>query len=155
MTPTDLPEAAHAKAVAAVEEFASLSLEYSLLLDAQRALLAAGNIEGAAETVARGDGVARRAGACGRRIAPWREALESRQYSGPRTRDLVRRFGAVALHAHALAAGAAQIEAICLVKRSEAATEMQHGISPSLQAVGLTAAYHARSPGAQLIDTHG
>lgn len=151
----DLPLAAHVKAVAAVEEFASLSLEYSVLLEIQRALLAAGNIEGAAETVARGDGVACRAAACGRRVAPWREAVESQQYSGPRTGDLVQRLRTATLRAHVLAAGAAQIEAICLAKRSEAAAEMRRGLPSAPQATGPAAAYHARTVGAQLLDKQG
>lgn len=151
----DLPATAHAKTVTAVEEFASLSLEYCVLLDTQRALLAAGNIEGAAETVARGDGIARRAAACGRRVAPWREAVESQQYSGPRAGDLVRRLRAATLRAHALAAGAAQIEAICLAKRGEAATEMRPELSSAPQALGLAAAYCARTLGAQLLDKQG
>lgn len=151
----DLPEPAHSKAVSALEEFGALALEYSVLLDTQRALLAAGNIEGASETVARGDTVARLAAACGRRVAPWREAIDSHQYVGPRATDLSHRLGAAALRAGDLASGAARIETICLSKRDEAATEMPRHTLPAVHAGGAAAAYRAAAPGARLLDKQG
>ncbi len=151
----DLSAPAHSSATVALDDFEALATEYSALLDTQRALLAAGNVAGVAETVARGDAVARQVAACGRRLAPWREALGSQEYSGPRASDLVRRFGESASRADRLAAAAARIEALCVEKRDRSADEMR-GIHPSTSAPALVAArYYAPAVSASSLDTRG
>lgn len=151
----DIPAAAHSKAVAALEEFEALTIEYSMLLDTQRALLAAGNTEGVVETVAHGDAVARQAAACGLRLAPWRETIDSRQYHGPRATDLVRRLKAATARAATIAAGAASIEAMCVQRRDEAAFELQKGAASSSASRAMTGGYRVSAPVTRALDTHG
>lgn len=151
----DLSAPAYSIATLALDEFDVLAREYSALLDTQRALLATGNIEGAAETVARGDPVARQVAACGRRLAPWREALDSRAYDGPRASDLARRLGDSASRADQLAAAAKRIEALCLQKRDEAADDMHHiHLSAAIPAL-MAARYSAPAVSAPALDTRG
>jgi len=152
-TLTDFPAAAHAKAASALEEFSALATEYSVLLDVGRAMLSAGNLDGAANAMARGDHVARMAAACGRRLAPWREAVESRQYAGPRLSDLERRLGTAAVRAAVIVAGATSVEAICVTKRDEAAAEMGHGIALTAQQIA-AGGYRPHIASPQAFDTH-
>lgn len=153
---SDLPATAHSKAVTALEEFSTLILQYTALLDTQRALLAAGNIDGVTETVRRGDSITARAAACGRRIEPWRELIDSRQYVGPRVNDLSRRLGDALIRAAAVAASAAQVEAICLARSVEAGSSLQReGSSAAHAGGGRMAAYRPLFPRASLLDKHG
>lgn len=151
----DLPESAHAKALTAIEEFHLLAAEYSVLLDTQRALIAAGNVDGAVETAARGDRIARQAAACGRRLAPWREALDSHDYSGPRASDVARRMASASARAAVLAGGAESVEAICVQKRDEAAREIRQANSPSSFPGSAVARYYAQATSARALDRHG
>lgn len=151
----DLSAPAHSKATLALDEFDALAMEYSALLDTQRALLAAGNVEAAVETVDRGDIVARKVAACGRRLAPWREAIDSREYNGPRARDLARRFEDAMSRANQLAGAAARVEALCLQKRDEAADAMRR-IHPSASTPALVAArYYKPASSTSALDTRG
>ncbi len=152
-TLTDFPAAAHAKAASALEEFSTLTTEYSVLLDVGRAMLSAGNLDGAADAMERGDRVVRMAAACGRRLAPWREAVESRQYAGPRLSDLERRLGAAAARAAVIVAGATSVETVCLGKRDEAAAEMGEGIASAAQRIA-AGGYRPRIASSQAFDTH-
>lgn len=154
-TTADLPESAHAKAIAALEEFHVLAAEYSVLLDTQRALVAAGNTDGAVDTVARGDRIARQAAACGRRLAPWREALDSYNYSGPRASDVARRLASASARAAVLAGGAESVEALCIHRRDEAAQAMRPANSPSSLPGSTVDRYYAQATSAQALDRHG
>lgn len=113
----DLPIAAHAKAVAALDEFDAVAAEYVALLDTQRALLAQGNPLAVAESVARGDGLAQRAALCGRRLAPFREALARHDLRGPRADAVRQRLDRMRHRAALLGAAAADVAARCEVER--------------------------------------
>src|SRR5690348_2218652 len=106
---SDLPVSAHEKAVAALDEFDATAAEYVALLDTQRALLGQGNAVAVAESVARGDALALRAAACGRRLAPIREALEGPAIRGPRAESVRRRLGRMAHRAALLGSAAAEV----------------------------------------------
>ena len=111
--------------------FEAIATEYTLILDTQRALFASGNVDGAIETLARGDAIARQAGRCGRRLAPAREALANNQYRGPRATELSRRLAAVGVRADVLGANAMQLAAACTVKRDGISTELSSAATAS------------------------
>jgi len=121
---SDLPLPAHEKAVAALDEFDATAAEYVALLDTQRALLGQGNALGVAESVARGDALALRAAACGRRLAPIREALAGAGIRGPRAEAVRRRLERMAHRAALLGSAAAEVAARCERERVTMGSEL-------------------------------
>jgi hypothetical protein len=152
-TVSDIPAQAHAKAVLALDEFDALATEYSVLLDIQRAMLINGNVAGIAETVVRGDAVARAAAACGRRLAPHREALNSHNYQGARARELSRRLAMAGVRTDTLAAAAARLEALCIRERDRCALELhQAGSTRTARGTG-TSGYRSSAIRPLALDT--
>ncbi len=153
----DLSAPAYSKATLGLDALDVLAAEYSALLDTYCALLASGNIDAAAETIANGDYVAGQMATWGRRLAPWREAIESRKYEGPRASELVQRSGQALTRARQLAAAAARVEAVCLQMRDSAADGMRgivHGAALVPSLVGAPYA-PARTTAASALDTRG
>lgn len=153
---SDVPAAAHAKAVAALDEFDTLTAEYVALLDTQRALLGAGNPAAVAESAARGDLIAARAAECGRRLAPMREALSTGAMRGPRAEALRTRLGRMANRVALLRAGAADVARHCQEARdasSAALAGMQRSAGSGVSGVLTYGAPTA--PLALALDTRG
>lgn len=115
---TDLPVPAYAKAVAALDEFDAIATEYVALLDTQRALLAQENSAAVVKSVTRGDALALRAAACGRRLAPFREALAGDALHGPRADDVRARVRRAEHRAALLGAAAAEVAGRCEIERN-------------------------------------
>lgn len=151
---SDLPVAAYTKAVAALDEFDATAAEYVALLDTQRALLAQGSSAAVVETVARGDALALRAAACGRRLAPFREALADDTLRGQRADAVRRRLDRMMHRATLLGSAAADVAARCEVERHAAGAELARMQAP---AGGKAAAYvYPRVPrGPLTLDTRG
>lgn len=152
---SDIPQAAYAKAVATLDEFAALTVEYAIVLDAQRAMVGAGDGEGAAETLRRGDALARAAEACGRRLAPCQEALATGEHTGPRAQDLASRLTDAAARGRALANAAARLEGVCAGRRSDVAAELARAATPAGSGSQRAAAYAGGARPAVLLDKHG
>jgi uncharacterized protein YigA (DUF484 family) len=152
---TDLPLPAHEKAVAALDEFDATAAEYVALLDTQRALLGQGNADAVAASVARGDALALRAAACGRRLAPIREALASAGIRGPRAESVRRRLERMAHRAALLGAAAADVAARCERERVAIGSELTQLQNPA--GGGRAGAYRYPPPArpAVTIDTRG
>jgi hypothetical protein len=121
---SDYPAPAFERAVRALDEYDACAVEYQMMLDTQRALLTAGNLDAAVETLALGDALARRAATCGRRIAPVREALAAGAYAGPRTSELQHRISQVRTSSDRIGSTISQLSAVCVVKRDAAAAEL-------------------------------
>lgn len=155
-TQSDVPAAAHAKAVAALDEFDTLTTQYVALLDTQRALMESGNPTGVAESAVRGDMLAARAAACGHRLAPMREALAGGAMRGPRADALRARLERMSNRVALLVAGAAEVAGRCQAARdvsSAALAAMQRSAGSGISGV-LT--YGAPSaPLALALDTRG
>lgn len=152
----DVPAAAHAKAVAALDEFDTLTTQYVALLDTQRALLESGNAVGVAESAVRGDMLAARAAECGRRLAPMREALAAGSMRGPRADRLRERLGRMSHRIALLVAGASEVARRCQTARdlsSAALAGMQRSAGSGITGV-LTYGAPA-APLALALDTRG
>lgn len=153
---SDVPAAAHAKAVAALDEFDTLTRDYVALLDTQRALLGWGNAAAVAESAARGDLIAARAAECGRRLAPMREALTAGTMHGPRAEALRTRLGRMAHRVALLRAGGADLARRCREARdasNAALAEMQRSTGSDLG--GIITYGTATAPLALTLDTRG
>lgn len=151
---SDLPVAAYAKAVAALDEFDATTAEYVALLDTQRALLAQGDSAAVARSIVRGDAMASRAAACGRRLAPFREALASDALNGPRADAVRRRLERMTHRAALLGSAAATVAARCEAERHAAGAALARLQAP---AGGRGAAYASRPMvrGSLTLDTRG
>lgn len=150
----DLPVAAHAKAVTALDEFDATAAEYVALLDTQRALLAEGNATAVAESVARGDALALRAAACGRQLAPLREALAGDTVHGPRADAVRRRLERMMHRAALLGAAAADVAVRCEVERDSTGNALARLQRPAgAGKAALYAPHAARAP--LTLDTRG
>lgn len=152
---SDLPLPAHDKAVAALDEFDATAAEYVALLDTQRALLGQGNATGVAESVARGDALALRAAACGRRLAPIREALASAAIRGPRADAVRQRLERMAHRAALLGSAAAQVAARCERERTVLGNELAQIQKPAGGSRGDAYRYPPVSRPAVTLDTRG
>ena len=151
---SDLPIAAHAKAVAALDEFDATAAEYIALLDTQRALLVQGNSAAVAESVTRGDALALRAAACGRQLAPFREALASDSLRGPRADAVRRRLDRMMHRAALLGAAAADVAARCESERNSTGDALARLQAPAGGRAGRYA--YPQAPRAPLtLDTRG
>lgn len=121
---TDLPAAAYTKAVAVLDEFDATAAEYVALLDTQRALLAQGNTTAVAECGVRGDALALRAAACGRRLTPFGEVLADGSMRGTRADAVRRRLVRMTHRATLIGAAAAEVAGRCERQRAEAGSAL-------------------------------
>lgn len=151
---SDLPGAAHTRMAAALDDFMAVAAEYSALLNTQRAMLADGNIDGAAEIGERNTVLARRAEACAARLSPWLEAMDAHRYAGPRCSDASRRVARAMTLARVVAAAAAQLEELCMAEQSEAALALRRAGAGS-DAVAQSRSYIVGSPGSLLLNKLG
>ena len=152
----DVPLAAHAKAVAALDEFDTLTAQYVALLDTQRALMQSGNPAGVAESASRGDMLAARAAECGRRLAPMREALAGGSMRGPRADALRKRLERMAHRVALLVAGASEVARHCQTARdasSAALAAMQRNAGSGVS--GMLGYGAPVAPLALALDTRG
>ncbi|HEV2644089.1 MAG TPA: hypothetical protein VGT98_15360 [Candidatus Elarobacter sp.] len=121
----DVPAPAHAKAIGALDGFDELLAAYVALLDTQRAHVASGSFDALADTLAQGDTIAAHAAACGRRVAPLRDAVASGRFAGPRASELVRRFALAGARAARASDLADLLADVCLTARNVAETEIK------------------------------
>lgn len=152
---SDLPLPAHEKAVAALDEFDASAAEYVALLDTQRALLGQGNAAAVAASVARGDALALRAAACGRRLAPIREALAGSVIRGPRAEAVRQRLERMAHRAALLGAAAAEVAARCERERVTMGNELAQLQRPAHGGRANAYQYPPISRPAVTLDTRG
>ena len=148
----DVPVAAHAKAVQALDEFDALVSQYEMLLDTQQVLVRTANFAGLFEMASRGDKLARDAALCGKRFAPLVGAIASGQFAGPRASDIQRRSFASRSQAETLDGSASRLAGACSVQRDIMGRELRGGASASPQ-VGLPPAYRTGSQ--RFIDRRG
>lgn len=148
----DVPAAAHAKAIQALDEFDALVSQYEMLLDTQQVFVRTANFAGLFEMASRGDKLARDATLCGKRFAPLVGAVASGQFAGPRASDIQRRSFASRSHAETLDGSASRLAGVCSTQRDLMGRELRGGASSSTQA-GLPPAYRTGSQ--RFIDRRG
>ena len=149
---TDVPFAAHSKAIQALDEFDALVSQYEMLLDTQHVFVGTANFAGLFEMASRGDTLARDAALCGKRFAPLVNAVVSGQFSGPRASEIRRRSFAARSSAETLDGSASRLANACSTLRDRMGRELRAGASAGTQA-GLPPAYRT---GSQLfIDRRG
>jgi hypothetical protein len=149
---TDVPVAAHAKAVRALEEFDALVSQYEMLLDTQHVLVRTANFAALFETASRGDRIARDAVICGKRFTPLVDAVTSGQFAGPRAAEIQRRSLAANSRAETLGGSASRIAAACSDERDIMGREIRKGQASGSQA-GLPPAY--RTDSTHFLDRRG
>jgi hypothetical protein len=140
----DVPPAAHAKAIKALERFNSLVSQYEMLLDTQQALVRAANFSALFETASRGDRLARDADLCGRQFAPLIDAIASGQFTGPRATEIRKLGFAAKSNADTLGNASSRLAAACRNERDVLGREIRKAHSSGLQA-GLPPAYRTRA----------
>lgn len=136
----DVPAAAHAKAVQALDEFDKLVSQYETLLDTQQALVRTANFAGLFEVAAHGDKLARDASNCGKRFTPLVAAVAEGQFSGPRAAEIRRRSFAARSSALSLDVGAERLAAACSTERGNLSRELRQ-IGDTQSNAGLPPAY--------------
>lgn len=136
----DVPPAAHAKAIQALNEFDSLVSQYEMLLDTQQILVRTGNFAALFEMASRGDRLARDADLCGKRFSPLVDAVASGQFTGPRATEIRRRSFAARSHAETLGGSASRLADACSDERDSMGREIRRSQSLGSQA-GLPPAY--------------
>ena len=149
---SDVPLAAHAKAVQALDEFDSLVSQYEMLLDTQHAMLRTANFAALFEMASRGDRLARDASLCGKRFAPLVEALASGQFMGPRATEIRKRSFAARSNAETLGNASSRLADDCGSERDIMGREVRKSLSPGSDA-GLPPAY--RTDAARFLDRRG
>jgi hypothetical protein len=127
----DVPVAAYAKAVHALDEFDALVSKYEMLLDTQQVLVRTANFAGLFEMASRGDKLARDAALCGKRFAPLVSAIASGQFAGPRANDIQRRSFASRSQAETLDGSASRLAGVCSAQRDMMGRELRGAASPS------------------------
>jgi hypothetical protein len=141
---TDVPVAAHAKAIQAFDEFDALVSRYEMLLDTQQVLVRTANFAGLFETASRGDKLARDATLCGKRFAPLVGAVASGQFAGPRASEIQRRSFASRSYAETLHGSASRLASVCSAHRDVMGRELRSAVASNPQA-GLPPAYRTGS----------
>lgn len=136
----DVPLAAHAKAVQALDEFDQLVSEYETILDTQQALVRDANFAGLFEMASHGDRLARDAANCGKRFAPLVAAVAEGQFAGMRATEIRRRSFASSSRARTLGTGAARLAGVCMTERDIMGREVRQ-LGSSESSVGLPPAY--------------
>jgi hypothetical protein len=148
----DVPSAAHAKAVQALDEFDSLVLLYEKLLDTQQILVRTANFAALFEMASRGDKLARDAALCGKRFTPLVEAVASGQFSGPRATEIRKRSFAARSNAETLSGATSRLANACSAERDTMGREIRKSLSSGSQA-GLPPAY--RTDSQRFLDRRG
>ncbi len=148
----DVPVAAYAKAVQALDEFDALVSQYEMLLDTQQVLVRTANFAGLFEMASRGDKLARGAALCGKRFAPLVSAIASGQFAGPRANDVQRRSFASRSQAETLDGSASRLASLCSAQRDMMGRELR-GAASSGSPGGLPSAYRTGSQ--RFIDRRG
>ncbi|MEO7103600.1 MAG: hypothetical protein ABI311_09460 [Gemmatimonadaceae bacterium] len=149
---SDVPLAAHAKAVQAIDEFDSLVSQYEMLLDTQHAVLRTANFAALFELASRGDRLARDAALCGKRFAPLVEALASGQFMGPRATDIRKRSFAARSNAETLGNASSRLADDCSDQRDSMGREIRKSLAAGSQP-GLPLAY--RTDTTRFLDRRG
>lgn len=148
----DVPLAAHAKAVQALEEFDSLVSQYEMLLDTQQVLVRTANFAALFEMASRGDRLARDAALCGKRFAPLVDAVASGQFTGPRATELRRRSFSARSNAETLSGSASRLASACSIERDSMGHEIRRSQNSGSQS-GLPAGY--RTDAQRFLDRRG
>lgn len=137
---SDVPVAAYAKSVQALEEFDALVSQYEMLLDTQQILVRTANFAALFEMASRGDKLARDAAMCGKRFTPLVDAVSSGQFTGPRATDIRRRSFAARSRAETLGGSASRLANACSEERDVMGRELRRADTSDLDA-GLPPAY--------------
>jgi hypothetical protein len=140
----DVPLAAHAKAVQALEEFDSLVSQYEMLLDTQQVLVRTANFAALFEMASRGDRLARDAALCGKRFTPLVDAVAAGQFTGPRAVEIRRRSFSARSHAETLSSTSSRLANECSSARDSMGRELRRSHASSSQA-GLPPGYRTDS----------
>jgi hypothetical protein len=148
----DVPAAAHAKAVSALDDFDALVASYEMLLDTQQVLVSTSNFGALFEMASRGDRLARDASLCSQRFAPLVDAIVSGQFSGPRATEIKRKSFAARSRAETLSASSASLARACGDERDIMARELRK-THPGGGQAGLPPAY--RTDSVRVLDRRG
>lgn len=148
----DVPLAAHAKAVKALEEFDSLVSQYEMLLDTQQILVRTANFAALFEMASRGDRLARDADLCGKRFSPLVDAVASGQFTGPRATEIRRRSFAARSRAETLSGSTSRLADACSDERDNMGREIRRSQGLGAQA-GLPPSY--RTGAERFLDRRG
>lgn len=124
---SDFPAEAYSKACRLIDEFDALAVEYDMLLDTQRVMLAKGNDEGIVYHTTRGDAIARRVVAQSQQMHAIRNALETNLYAGPRAEELRDRLNRAFHRAGTLGDAAIRFGAECAARRAMAEEGLRSG----------------------------
>lgn len=139
---TDVPLAAHAKTVRALQEFDALVSQYERLLDTQQILVGTANFAALFEMASRGDRLARDAAMCGKRFAPVVAAVTSGQFTGARATEIRRLSFAARSRAETLGDSASRLANACREERDILGQEIRRTNPVSAQ-LGVPPAYRA------------
>jgi hypothetical protein len=127
---SDVPQAAHDKAIRALDEFDALVLQYERLLDTQQAMVRTANFSALFEMASRGDKLARDAVLCGQRFAPLVDAIASGQFAGPRATEIRKRNFRAHSNAETLTGASGRLAADCISQRDLMGREIRRSGSP-------------------------
>ncbi|HEY5087616.1 MAG TPA: hypothetical protein VII66_09695 [Gemmatimonadaceae bacterium] len=141
---TDVPIAAYAKAVQALDEFDALVSQYEMLLDTQEIHVRTANFAALFQMASRGDKLARDATMCGKRFTPLVNSVASGQFVGPRATEIRRRCFAARSRAETLDGSASRLARVCSDERDIMGREIR-GSHPSGSQAGLPPAYRTGS----------
>lgn len=139
---TDVPLAAHAKAIRALQEFDALVAQYERLLDTQQVLVRTANFAALFEMASRGDRLARDAAICGKRFAPVVAAVTSGQFAGARATEIRRLSFAARSRAETLGDSASRLANACRDERDILGQAIRR-TNPATAQAGLPPAYRA------------
>ncbi|MDQ2889584.1 MAG: hypothetical protein M3R65_03375 [Gemmatimonadota bacterium] len=148
----DVPAAAHAKAIEALDEFDRIIARYELHLDTQHALVRTANFAGLFEMASHGDRLVRDAAICGKRFTPLVGAVADGQFAGPRAAEIRRRSLASRSVAQTLDAGASRLADVCSYERDSLGNAVRQ-LTSSRSDNGLPPAY--RPDPERFIDRRG
>ncbi len=134
---TDIPQPAFDNTVTALTTFNTLTLEYAMLLDSQRALLVGKDFASVEMMSRRGDRLARDVKAYGQQLAAVRGAIAQEGYVGPRAQELRDNIAAAQQRAQVVSTMAAQLVAACSKAQQGVAAELRrHGALTSGRSQG-------------------
>lgn len=148
----DVPQAAHVKAINALDEFDSLVSQYEMLLDTQQVMVRTANFSALFEMTSRGDKLARDAVLCGQRFAPLVDAIASGQFAGPRATEIKRRSFSSQSNAETLTGASSRLAAVCISERDILGRELRQ-THASVAPAAVPSAY--RTASASFLDRRG
>lgn len=148
--PMDIPEAAYANTVRALDAFSATTAEYRALLETQRTMLDERNFSGVEVMVHRGDRLARDARAYGQQLNTVWNALVEQTYRGAMTDDLRTRIAAAEETSRAIAAAATELMMLCDEAQRAAAAELEQ---PSIDRLNARRRYNTGQYRAIVFDT--